>query len=139
MKHLSKLVYSAIDQKEVELFIRSKRNGAYVSFNGEVRNHSKGESVLYLEFEAYEPMALKEMDKLMERAAVKWSIESAAIVHRLDRVEIGESAVFIAVGSSHRKEAFEACQFLIDELKKSVPIWKKEHFTNGSVWVSAHP
>ncbi|MGB0424867.1 MAG: molybdenum cofactor biosynthesis protein MoaE [Flavobacteriales bacterium] len=135
----SKLQHLAIESNYVASLVRSNSNGAYVTFNGEVRNHSNKQPVLFLEFEAYESMALKEMDKLLQQAARKWDINAAAIVHRLGKVEIGESAVVISVGSSHRKEAFEACQFLINELKQSVPIWKKEHLEDGVVWVSAHP
>ena len=139
MKYHSKLQHESIDIQSVEGLVRSNTNGAYVTFNGEVRNHSKQQEVLHLEFEAYDSMAIKEMDKLLIRSAENWDIKSAAIVHRLGKVSIGESAVVIVVGSSHRKEAFEACQFLIDELKNSVPIWKKEFMQSGAVWVSAHP
>lgn len=139
MKLISYLSDRNLDPRDVEGQIRSDKNGAYVVFNGEVRNHSNEDEVQYLEFEAYESMAVKEMDKLLSIASKKWTINGAVIVHRVGKVAIGESAVVIAVGSAHRKEAFEACQFLIDQLKVSVPIWKKEYLQNGAVWVSAHP
>ena len=92
-----------------------------------------------LEFESYEPMAIKEMQKIAERAAAKWPVEKMVIHHRVGVLGIGEIAVIIAVATPHRKAAFEACEFAIDTLKETVPIWKKEIFEDGEVWVAAHP
>ena len=119
--------------------LNSDSNGAYVTFDGRVRNYSKGQEVSHLEFEAYEPMALKEMDKLILQALKQFNIHDARMIHRLGTLSIGESAVFIGVSASHRKDAFAACQFLIDRLKETVPIWKKEFTSDGEYWVSAHP
>lgn len=108
-------------------------------FIGTTRDQTKGKQVLRLDFEAYEPMAIKELQKIADRACRQWDILAYAISHRVGTVHIGEEAVAIAVSSPHRKAAFEACQFIIDELKVSVPIWKKEYFEDGDVWVAAHP
>ncbi|MBO3697382.1 molybdenum cofactor biosynthesis protein MoaE [Roseivirga sp. E12] len=113
--------------------------GGLVVFIGTVRNLTKGRSVKHLEFEAYEPMALKEMAKIANEATNKWGLHKMVIHHRLGLVPIEEEAVVIACSSAHRKEAFEACEYAIDTLKETVPIWKKEVFEDGEVWVSAHP
>src|SRR5581483_1504757 len=114
-------------------------DGAIVMFDGIVRNHSRGRKTLYLDYEAYEPMALAEMAKLRAQALEKFAVREAAIVHRLGRLEVGESSVFIAVFSAHRAAAFEACRWIIDTLKKTVPIWKKEYFEDGAVWADGEP
>ncbi|MEM8526169.1 MAG: molybdenum cofactor biosynthesis protein MoaE [Bacteroidota bacterium] len=108
-------------------------------FVGTVRDQTKGRKVLRLEFEAYEPMAISEMRKIAERAADRWKVKNISIHHRIGTLQIGEIAVIIAVATAHRKAAFEACQFAIDTLKETVPIWKKEIFEDGEVWVAAHP
>lgn len=113
--------------------------GGIVVFTGTVRNATKGKPVQYLDFEAYEKMALKEMDKIARQATERWGLYKMVIHHRTGRVEIGEEAVVIACSSAHRKEAFAACEYAIDTLKQTVPIWKKEVFEDGEVWVSAHP
>jgi molybdopterin synthase catalytic subunit len=113
--------------------------GAIDVFIGTTRNKTERKSVLKLEFEAYEPMAIKELKKIADRAEEKWEILKYSIVHRVGIVEIGEEAVVIAVATAHRKASFEACEFIIDELKKTVPIWKREVFEDGDVWVAAHP
>ena len=109
--------------------------GAIVTLDGFVRQWTKGKETLYLEYEAYEPMALKEMEKLIESAKEKFEIENVGIVHRLGRMEIGETSVVISVASPHRRAAFEACEWLIKELKRTVPIWKKEYYVGGEVWI----
>lgn len=119
--------------------MRSASCGAINTFVGTVRNQTKGKTVLYLDFEAYEPMALKEMHKIADQAIERWPIEHISFVHRVGKLEIGDEAVFIAVSTPHRKASFEACQFCIDTLKETVPIWKKEVFEDGEVWVAAHP
>jgi molybdopterin synthase catalytic subunit len=100
-----------------------------------VRDHNAGRRVLWLEYEAYEEMALPLMEEIARGARARWSITSISIVHRLGRLEIGEASVAIAVASPHRREAFEACRYAIDTLKKTVPIWKKEFFEGGEAWV----
>jgi MoaE-MoaD fusion protein len=114
-------------------------DGAIVLFDGIVRNHSRSRETKYLEYEAYEPMALKQLRQLAGEARQKFAIRNVALVHRLGRLEVGESSVLIAVYSAHRAAAFEACRWLIDTLKKTVPIWKKEHFADGAVWSDGEP
>lgn len=133
------LTNEPIDLSGALSFCYTESCGAVNSFVGTVRNATKGEAVKNLFFEAYEPMALKEMRALAEIAQERWSLEKVAMVHRLGEVPIREEAVVIVVASPHRKESFEACRFLIDELKERVPIWKKERLESGEVWVSAHP
>jgi len=113
--------------------------GAIDVFIGTTRNKTSGKTVIKLDFEAYEPMAVKEIQKIVERAQSQWPILKYAIAHRIGVVEIGEEAVVIAVSTPHRQAAFESCRFIIDELKKTVPIWKKEIFEDGDIWVAAHP
>ena len=119
----------------------SKRpeDGAVAVFEGIVRNHTRGRRTLYLDYEAYEEMALKQMEELAVRALAEYKIRDVAIVHRLGRLEIGETSVLIVVASAHRAAAFDACRWLIDTLKRTVPIWKKEHFEDGAVWADGEP
>ncbi len=119
-------------QKIIDSVITPESGGIDV-FIGTTRNHSKNRPVLFLEYEAYEPMALKKMEHLEQEAQTKWSLHRVAIVHRIGRVNIGEASVVIAVSSAHRTEAFEACRFLIDTLKQIVPIWKREYFLDGTI------
>ena len=109
--------------------------GAIVTLDGFVRQYTKGRETEYLVYEAYEPMALKEMEKLIERADGLFEIEAVTIVHRFGRLEIGETSVVIAVAAPHRRAAFEACEWLIKELKRTVPIWKKEVYADGEIWI----
>ncbi|GJM62675.1 molybdenum cofactor biosynthesis protein MoaE [Persicobacter diffluens] len=120
-------------------FVQHPQSGANNLFVGKVRDHANGQKVVRLDFEAYEPMAVKEMEIIALRALEIYDVHRIAIHHTVGEKQIGEMAVIIAVGSAHRKAGFEACEFAIDELKKTVPIWKKEHLENGTVWVSAHP
>lgn len=120
-------------------FVSSDSVGGIVNFVGTVRNQTKGKTVLRLDFEAYEPMAVSEMRKIAEKALEKFDIQKIAIHHRIGVLKISEVPVIISVSSSHRNAAFEACQFVIDTLKETVPIWKKEHFEDGEIWVSANP
>ncbi len=119
--------------------VRSEEAGGLAVFIGVVRNHTKGKKVVRLEFEAYEPMALSEMEKIATQVQQKWEAQRIAIHHRTGVLLPGETAVVIAVATPHRKAAFEACQYTIDTLKETVPIWKKEIFEDGEVWVAAHP
>ena len=125
--------------KECEDWLTDNTVGGEVLFIGKVRNHTKGKEVLRLDFEAYEPMAISEMKKIAQQAMDKWPLKRIIIHHRVGALEIGEIAVIIGVASSHRKEAFAACEYAIDTLKQTVPIWKKEIFADGEVWVAAHP
>ena len=114
-----------INKKLFKLFPQ-KKSGALVTFDGTVRDNARGKQVLYLHYEAFPEMAIKEMEKIYDEAMQQWPLEGIAIVHRIGRMEIGDSSVFIAVSSAHRIDAFKACQFTIDTLKTTVPIWKKE-------------
>ena len=113
--------------------------GAIDVFIGTTRNSTQSKKVLKLEFESHESMAIKEIQKIIDNAFTKWSISKVAVSHRVGVVDIGEVAVVIAVSAPHRAAAFEACRYIIDTLKQTVPIWKKETFENGEVWVAAHP
>ena len=119
--------------------LKQPADGAAVTFEGVVRDNTRGRRTLYLEYEAYEPMALKQMEGLIEEAKRRFAIREAAIVHRLGRLEIGETSVLIVVASAHRAAAFDACRWLIDTLKRTVPIWKKEYFEGGAVWADGEP
>lgn len=119
--------------------VSSEQSGGINLFVGTVRDNTQGRRVLRLEFETFEPMALKEMRKIAEKAAQKWPVHAMAIHHRTGALAPGEIAVVIAVSAAHRAAAFEACRYAIDTLKETVPIWKKEIFEDGEAWVSAHP
>lgn len=129
-----RLIRQKIDSAEIAEYVKAPEDGAVVLFDGIVRNNSRGRRTLYLEYEAYEPMALAKIRELGAQIREKFPIHRLAIVHRLGRLEIGESSVVIAVSSPHRATAFDACRFAIDTLKRSVPIWKKEYFSDGAVW-----
>lgn len=108
-------------------------------FIGTVRKHTKDKVVVRLEFEAYQKMALKEMKKIADDVTAKWPVQKIAIHHRTGTLQIGEIPVVIAVSAANREAAFDACRYIIDTLKQTVPIWKKEIFEDGEVWVAAHP
>jgi molybdopterin converting factor subunit 1 len=133
------IVHSAIDTPSALAAIKRPEDGAAGVFEGIVRNHSRGRRTLYLDYEAYEEMALKQMEELADRALTQFKIRDVAIIHRLGRLEIGETSVLIVVVSAHRAAAFDACRWLIDTLKRTVPIWKKEHFEDGAVWADGEP
>jgi molybdopterin synthase catalytic subunit/molybdopterin converting factor small subunit len=125
-----------------ELLIRVLKqgeDGAVVIFDGIVRNNSRGRRTLYLVYEAYEEMTLKLMQSLAQEAQTRFAIRDVLLVHRLGKLEVGETSVLIAVASAHRAAAFDACRWLIDTLKTTVPIWKKEHFEDGAVWADGEP
>ena len=113
--------------------------GGIALFVGTVRNHNKGEDVVALEFSSYEPMAVAELTRIAEEARQQFGLRKIVVEHALGRVEVEGIAVIIAVSSVHRAAAFAGCQYIIDELKKRVPIWKKEFLTNGEYWVNARP
>jgi MoaE-MoaD fusion protein len=131
--HVS-LVHERIDAHTTVTSLEQPEDGALVIFDGMVRNNTRGRRTLYLIYEAYEEMALAQMRAMAVKAIADYPIRDVAIVHRLGRIEVGESSVLIAVASAHRAAAFDACRWLIDTLKKTVPIWKKEHFEDGAVW-----
>jgi len=124
----------AIDPQGVLDRIKRGEDGAAVVFEGVVRNQTRGRRTLYLDYEAYEEMALGQMERLGEQAVKQFQVREVALVHRLGRLEIGETSVLIVVASAHRAAAFDACRWLIDTLKRTVPIWKKEYFEDGAVW-----
>lgn len=128
------LVRDPIDHSALVQHVREPQDGAVVTFDGCVRDHSHGRSTLYLDYEAYEMMALEKIREIADQIRERFAIHRVAIAHRLGRLEIGETSVFIAVSSEHRPAAFEACRYAIDTLKKTVPIWKKEYFVDGAVW-----
>ncbi len=119
--------------------VASPAAGAIVDFTGTVREQTQGKRVVRLEFEAYEPMAIAEMEKIARAAGQQFNLLAVSIWHRVGPLEVGEIPVVIAVSAPHRAAAFAACQFCIDQLKQTVPIWKKEIFEDGAVWVAAHP
>ncbi len=120
-------------------WVTTPESGGINVFIGTVRNATKGKPVTGLEFEAYVPMALSEMKKIAETAMARWPLNKVLIHHRTGLLNIGEIPVIIAVSAAHRDAAFEACRYAIDTLKQTVPIWKKEVFEDGEVWVAAHP
>lgn len=128
------LVRDAIDPAALIQHVRADEDGAVVTFDGCVRNHSHGRRTLYLDYEAYENMAMTKIREIAEQIHQRFPVHLVAMAHRLGRLEIGETSVFIAVSSAHRPAAFDACRFAIDTLKKTVPIWKKEYFADGAVW-----
>jgi molybdopterin synthase catalytic subunit len=134
-----KILTEALNEQHCSDFVQTPESGGVVVFVGTVRNHTKGKAVLKLDFEAYEPMAVSEMTKIALKCGELWPVQRMAIHHRVGSLAIGDIAVIIAVSCAHRKAAFEACAFAIDTLKETVPIWKKEFFEDGDVWVAAHP
>lgn len=136
--HIS-IVREKINVEATVAMLKCPQDGAVVVFEGTVRDNTRGRRTLYLDYEAYEEMALKEMELLAGEAPSRFAIRELALVHRLGRLEIGETSVLIVVASAHRGPAFEACRWLIDTLKRKVPIWKKEHFEDGAVWADGEP
>ena len=133
------LTEDQLDSTYCTNWVSSPDCGGIVVFVGTVRNATKGREVIRLEFEAYGSMAVKEMRKLAATAAARWSLKKVLIHHRTGVLEVGELPVVIAVAAAHRDAAFDACRYIIDTLKETVPIWKKEVFADGEVWVAAHP
>src|ERR1700730_11179887 len=131
---ITKLVLEPIDPLALAAYVRGNGDGAMVIFDGFVRDHSKNRRTLYLKYEAYEPMALAKIQEIAAQLHNQFPIHRVVMVHRLGRLEIGETSVYIAVSAAHRAAAFDACRDAIDTLKCTVPIWKKEYFEDGSVW-----
>ncbi len=134
-KNFCELTFEPLDVGAIARRVVPETCGVTVTLDGYVRRFTQMRETLYLEYEGYEPMAFKEMEKLIEQARGQFEIASVGIVHRLGKLEIGETSVVISVAAPHRRHAFEACEWLIKELKRVVPIWKKEVYRGGEVWV----
>lgn len=127
----------AIDTASLQASLRDPSCGGYASFEGWVRNHNEGSLVRSLEYEAFEPLALREGERVVAEAIARYGVEHALCVHRVGSLAVGELAVWVGVSARHRDEAFRACRYIIDEVKHRLPIWKKEHYENGdSGWVN---
>lgn len=138
-RRYASIVREAIHSPRVVEELKRGEDGAVVVFEGVVRNQTRGRKTLFLDYESYERMALEKMESLAGQAIEEFKVRDVAIVHRLGRLGIGETSVLIAVASAHRAAAFDACRWLIDTLKRTVPIWKKEHFEDGVVWADGEP
>jgi molybdopterin synthase catalytic subunit len=132
-----RLTRQPIQIQELIDFVGSPEAGAIATFIGTTRNNNEGRRVIALDYDAYDEMAEAELTRLGAEAKKRWPIERIAIVHRVGPVQIGEASVAIAVSAGHRQPAFEACRFAIEEIKKTVPIWKKEVFEGGEVWIGS--
>lgn len=128
-----------LDPAAVAARVEGRDAGGVVTFVGAVRDHARGRSIRHLEYEAYPPMALSEMERICDEAGARWPGVRVAVAHRVGRLEIGDLAVVVVAAAPHRAEAFDACHFAIDTLKERVPIWKKEVATDGAYWVDDHP
>ncbi len=128
-----------LDAGAIAARVRSEDAGAVVVFEGIVRSKSRGKDVRALVYEAYGSMAQRQMEQLAEDASRRWPISDVSIVHRVGSLQVGETSVVIAVAAGHRGEAFDACEWLIDEIKRTVPIWKKEVYTEGEAWIDDRP
>ena len=128
------LIHHVIDVQEISKRIKRSSDGAIATFEGIVRDNSRGRKTLYLSYEAYDTMALKQMGSLAFEAAQKFSVRDVAVIHRLGRLDVGETSVLIVVASAHRRQGLDACRWLIDTVKRTVPIWKKEYFEDGASW-----
>ncbi len=128
------ITHSKLNVEKLSADVIADRNGAVVVFNGITRDHTDGRKVLFLEYEAYLPMAKAKLNDVAEEMCDKWDV-SVVIAHRIGRVDIGESSLIVTVGSPHRASAYQASQYSVDRIKQIVPIWKKEHFDGGEVWI----
>lgn len=138
-RYQCEIIRERIATEQILRRIKQGEDGAVVVFEGIVRNHTRNRQTIFLDYEAYEPMALSQMNALAEKVLANYKVREVAIMHRLGRLQIGETSVLIVVASAHRAAAFEACRFAIESLKHTVPIWKKEHFTDGVVWADGEP
>jgi MoaE-MoaD fusion protein len=134
-----RIVREPINAQAVLAQLKQPADGAAIIFDGVVRNNTRGRRTLYLDYEAYEAMALTQMEALAAEARTRFGVRAVSIIHRLGRLQIGETSVLIVVASAHRGAAFDACRWIIDTLKKTVPIWKKEYFEDGVVWADGEP
>lgn len=133
------IVNGPIDADAIVAGVKAGGDGAVCVFDGIVRDNTRGRKTLCLDYESYREMALEQMRRLAAEAVERFSVRDVAMVHRLGRLHVGETSVLIAVASAHRGAAFDACRWLIDTLKKQVPIWKKETFVDGAVWADGEP
>ena len=133
------ITHDVIDTSAVTRSLKQGEDGAIVIFEGVVRGNARGKSVRFLEYEAYEPMALKKLEEVGAMAKDRFDIRDIAIVHRLGHMDVGECSTLVVVASAHREAAFEACRFAIDTIKQIVPIWKKEFYEDGEVWIEGSP
>ncbi len=134
---LIELSNEPLDPDSVTASVRKPTNGAVVTFLGATRSRTGDRNVRYLEYEAYEPMAERKLAEIADEIRSRWDVQDVAIAHRLGRLEIEDISLVVAVASPHRKDAFEACQYSVDRIKEVVPIWKKEHFEGGEVWIES--
>jgi molybdopterin synthase catalytic subunit len=135
MQPLIQLTREPLNREALVAAVSDPAVGGIVVFEGVVRNAARGKQVRYLEYDVYEEMAEQQIRTIIEEAQRRWGVERVAVAHRFGRLEIGEASVIIVVATPHRGEAFEACRYIIDTLKSTVPIWKKEVATNGEEWV----
>lgn len=138
-EELVQIVREPIQTDRIVNAIKSGGDGTVCVFDGIVRDNTRGRATLHLDYEAYEEMALRQMQMLRDEAIARFGVREVAIVHRLGRLVVGETSVLIAVASAHRGAAFDACRYIIDTLKKTVPIWKREQFVDGAVWADGEP
>jgi len=136
---LIEIVEAPIAADTIVAGMKTGGDGAVCVFDGVVRDNTRGRKTLYLDYETYREMALEQMLRLAGEATLKFGVRDVALVHRIGRLTIGETSVLIVVASAHRGAAFDACRWLIDALKKTVPIWKKETFVDGVVWADGEP
>ena len=132
-----KITTEPLDPEEITAHVRKDSNGAVITFLGTTRDFSEGRNVEYLEYEAYQPMAETTLQQIADELRDKWGIDDFAVAHRIGRVDIGEISLVVALASPHRREAFEAGAYIVDRIKQIVPIWKKEAFEGGEVWVGS--
>ena len=132
-----KITSEPLDPEEITAQVRKDSNGAVITFLGTTRDFSEGRDVEYLEYEAYQPMAEQTLQQIADELREKWGIDDFAVAHRVGRVDIGEISLVVALASPHRQEAFEAGGYIVDRIKQIVPIWKKEVFEGGEVWVGS--
>ena len=131
------ITHDELSPGEAVSHVENPAAGAIVTFVGTTRDNTAGRRVLFLDYEAYRPMADQQLERVADEMRDRWDLTGVAIYHRLGKLEIGEASLIVAVSSAHRKEAFEACAFSIDRIKQIVPIWKKEFFEGGEVWVGS--
>ena len=136
-RDMIEITHEPLDPEAVTARVMRDTNGAVVTFLGVTRNFTGERRVLHLEYEAYRPMADNKLAEVADEIRQRWHVQDIAISHRLGRLEIGETSLIVAIASPHRKDAFEACQYSIDRIKQIVPIWKKEFFEGGEVWVGS--
>ena len=134
---MHEIVHDILDSRKLVRKVSTEKDGAVATFAGIVRGQNQGKKVLFLEYEAYPEMALKMMERIETEIRSTWGITGVALQHRVGRLNVGETSVLVVVAAPHREDAFAACQYAINRLKKIVPIWKKEIFEDGEVWIDS--